>query len=67
MLTQIQLLNKVISDKDYSIISDNNLSKDYFPQTTDEFNYIVNHYNKYNQVPDIETFVKTFPKFEVIN
>lgn len=67
MLTQIQLLNKVISDKDYSIISDNNLSKDYFPQTADEFNFIVNHYNKYNQVPDIETFVKTFPKFEVIN
>lgn len=67
MLTQIQLLNKIISDKDYSIIADNNLSKDYFPQTSDEFNYIVNHYNKYNQVPDIETFIKTFPKFEVIN
>lgn len=67
MLSQIQILNRVLSDKDYSIISDNNLTKDYFPQTTSEFNYIVNHFNKYNQVPDIETFIKSFPNFELLN
>ena len=67
MLVQLQLINKIISDKDYSLIADNNLSKDYFPQLSNEFSYIVNHYNKYNQVPDLETFIKAFPNFEVIN
>lgn len=67
MLEQSQILNKIISNKDYSIIADNNLTKEYFPQFESEYSFIVNHYNKYNQVPDIETFVKAFPNFDVIN
>ena len=67
MLTQLQLINLVINNKDYSIITENNLTKEFFPQLSGEYSYIVNHYNKYNQVPDLETFLKSFPNFEVIN
>lgn len=67
MLTQVQVLNKILSEKDYSIISENNLTKEHFPKYVSEFNFILNHYKKYNQVPDIETFVKNFPSFEIFN
>ena len=67
MLEQSQILNLILHNKDYSIIVDNNLSKEYFPQFSSEYSFIVNHYNKYNQVPDIETFIKAFPNFDVIN
>ena len=67
MLTQVQVLNKILSEKDYSIISENNLTKEHFPKYVSEFNFIINHYKKYNQVPDVETFVKNFPSFEIFN
>ena len=67
MLTQVQVLNKILSEKDYSIISENNLTKEHFPKYVSEFNFILNHYKKYNQVPDVETFVKNFPSFEIFN
>ena len=67
MLTQLQVLNLILDKKDYSIISENNLTKEYFPQMSSEFLYIVNHHNKYGQVPDLETFLKSFPSFEVIS
>lgn len=67
MLTQLQFINLVLSTKNYSLIIDNNLTKDYFPKCSGEFDFIVNHYKKYEQVPDIETFLKSFPDFEVIN
>ena len=66
MLVQIQLLNRVLSSKDYSIIIDNGLTVEHFPQYRAEFNFISNHYKQYNQVPDLETFLKSFPDFEVL-
>jgi len=66
MLTQIQLINYLLSTKDYSIVIDNNLNADYFPSLHSEFNFIASHYKEYNQVPDVATFVKTFPDFDII-
>ena len=66
MLTQLQLINKVLSTKDMSLITDNALTKEYFPQLSNEFNFIINHYKKYNVVPDLTTFLKSFPDFEVL-
>ena len=63
----LQLLNKVIKTSDYSIILDNNLSKDMFLGYEDEFDYITNFYNKYNKVPDKETFLAEFPDFDLID
>lgn len=67
MLSQAQVLNKILSDRDYSIVSLNNLNEGFFYNFKNEFNYIQNHYERYHALPDIETFVDTFPQFEVLD
>ena len=66
MLVQLQVLNLILGTKDFSFIIDNNITSDYFPNLANEFNFIFNHYKTYGQVPDIETFLKVFPEFEVL-
>jgi hypothetical protein len=65
MLSQNRILNKILSTKDFSIISLNNLTDKYFFNYAAEFNFIVNHYKAYNVVPDKVTFINTFPNFEI--
>ena len=67
MTSQLQVLNKILQTKDYSIVTLNNLTVDYFYNYKDEFNYIKNHYNKYHTVPDRLTFVNVFPDFDVVD
>lgn len=67
MLTQIQFLNLILSSKDFSYIINNNITVDFFPNFKDEFNFIYNHYKQYGQTPDVETFLKSFPEFEILN
>lgn len=66
MLVQLQMLNLILSSKNFRLILDNGLTVDYFPNFRNEFNFIYNHFKTYNQVPDLETFVKVFPDFEVL-
>lgn len=66
MLVQLQILNLILSSHDFSFVIQNNLTVDYFPNLKSEFNYIYNHFKKYGQTPDLETFLKSFPEFEVI-
>ena len=66
MLTQLQVLNIILSTGNLSIILDNGLTADYFPNFRNEFNFIYLHYKNYNQVPDLATFLKSFPDFEVL-
>ena len=65
MLSQNRIINKVLSTKDYSLISLNNLTAKYFFNYTTEFNFIVNHYKVYGVVPDKVTFINAFPEFEL--
>lgn len=69
MTAQLQFLNKILSTQDYSLISQNNLTDDLFFNYKTEFNFIKNHYKKYNTIPDKLTFLNTFPEFDyfVIN
>lgn len=62
----LQILSKVIASNDYSIISDNFLTKEHFIQFEDEYNYISNHVQKYGNVPDKTTFLSKFPDFELV-
>ena len=65
MVSQLQILNKVLQNKDYSLISMNNLTEEHFFQYQAEFNFIKNHYDKFRAVPDRLTFLNTFPDFDV--
>ena len=47
-ITESQIINKVLSDKDYSIIGSNFLEEDNFAQYKNEFNYIKDFYHEYN-------------------
>ena len=65
MTSQFQLLNKILQNKDFSVITLNNLTADHFFNYKSEFEFIKNHYNTYQVVPDRLTFVNTFPNFQI--
>lgn len=65
-MIQFQVLNAVLDRKDTQLLSANNLTQEFFSDCKDEYNYIVEHINKYNTVPDKETFLTKFPNFEII-
>ena len=41
MVSQLQILNKVLQNKDFSLISMNNLTSEHFFQYQNEFNFIL--------------------------
>ena len=65
-MVALQILSRVIQTQDISIIERNNLTVDYFPEYQDEFEYIMNHYREYGNVPDKLTFISHFQDFEVV-
>lgn len=44
----------------------NNLNDEFFSDYKNEYNWIVEHINKYGNCPDMETFVNKFPDFDVV-
>lgn len=66
-ISELQLLNMVLSTKDISIIKDNLIDKDSFVEAIKEYEYIEDFYNTYNCVPDTETFLSVFPNFKLFN
>ena len=67
MISQNQILNKILATKDLSIVTLNNLTKDYFFDYKAEFDFIKSHKDTYGQVPDKLTFAKAFPKFDFVD
>ena len=65
MTSQFQVINKILQTKDFSIVSLNGLTADHFFNYKNEFNFIVQHYNKFNSVPDTLTFLDSFPDFTI--
>lgn len=66
-MIQLQVLNRVLTDKSLSIINNNNLTPDYFNQYPEEYDFITTHYREYGNVPDDETMLAKFPDFELLN
>lgn len=58
-----QLINKILQTKDYGIIKTNNLDDTFFESLEDEFNFIIDHYRQYGNVPDVITFLSKFENF----
>lgn len=65
-MIQLQVLNKIIQDRDPTIITLNNLTADYFSDYKQEFWFIKNHLDEYGNIPDSTTFLSKFPNFEYI-
>lgn len=73
-MVELQLIAKIIATGDFSIIEQNAITEDYFKRTdnkdettkdyVNEFRFIKDHYDKYGNVPDKETFVAKFPEYK---
>lgn len=66
MIIQVQAISKILAKKDYSFIEDNELTADLFQGYEEQFNFIVDHYKQYNNMPDELTFRAKFPTFELV-
>ena len=59
-IPQLQVLNYLLTTKDSSLITLNNLTDEYFSDYKDEFNFIKNHLDTYGKICDAETFFSMF-------
>lgn len=64
---EAQIINTVLEQRSFSIISSNGLDSSYFPGYELEFKFIEEHYQKYDRIPDITTFLDKFPDFPVFD
>ena len=65
-MVALQILSKVILSKDIGIITSNDLTQDYFLEYVDEYDFIMNHYKEFGNVPDKATFLAKFPDVELV-
>lgn len=66
IIIQNQFINKILTSKDPTLITLNNLTDEFFSDYKDEFNYIKNHLQRYGNIPDEATFLNIFPDFDII-
>lgn len=66
-MVELQILSRVIKDKNMSILNLNGITPDYFITYLDEYNYLVKHVEQYGNVPDKETFLSKFPNFALVD
>ena len=65
-MIQLQVLNYILNTHDSSILLTNNIDKEFFSDYVDEYNYIIDHLNKYGNIPDQASFLSKFPTFDII-
>lgn len=63
----LQIISKILSTKDSSILSDNLLTKDYFVGYESEYEFIKQHEKEYGSVPDKATFLSKFPDIDLVD
>jgi len=64
MIIQVQALTRIIDGKDYDFIESNGLTKEMFLGYEEEFQFIVDHYRQFGNIPDDYTFQNRFRDFE---
>ncbi len=66
-MVELQVLSKVLNDKSLSILELNNITPDYFITYQTEYDFIMDHFQRYGNVPDKETFISKFPDFTIVS
>ena len=66
-MVELQIINKILKDKDTSLLDRNDITREYFNQYQEEYDYIINHKQEYGNIPDIETFLEKFQDFDILN
>lgn len=66
-MIQLQVLNKVLQDKSLALLNNNGITSEYFSDYGPEYEFIIDHFKEYGNVPDDETILEQFPGFELLN
>lgn len=64
-MVKLQILSKCLNTGSFDIVTQNNLTEDYFLEYEEEFNFIRRHVSLYGKVPDKETMLQNFPDFPI--
>ena len=65
-MVELQIISKILKDKNLSLLTLNNITDDYFITYQSEYEFIKNHVYNYGNVPDRETFLAKFPDFTIV-
>lgn len=65
-MTSLQIISKVLNTGDYSIITDNLLTEEFFVGYESEFNFVMDHIRDYGVAPDKATFAAKFTEFQFV-
>ena len=66
-MIELQVLNRILSDGNLKIIYKYNIDETMFTKHKEEFRYILDHYSKFGNIPDLTTFLSKFNSFDVID
>lgn len=66
-MVSLQIISKILATKDISIITNNQLTIDYFVGYEEEYKFLVQHEKDYGSVPDKATFLSRFPEINLVD
>ena len=66
MLAAELIINKILQNKDINIIKTNGLEGKHFQNLESAYEYIMEHYKQYGNVPDSIVFLSHFPDFDIM-
>lgn len=65
-MVSLQIISKILSTRDDSILYNNGLTKDYFVGYEEEYEFLLQHKKDFGNVPDKATFLSRFPEIELV-
>lgn len=66
-MIELQIISRILKQQNLSLLTLNGITDEYFLTYKDEYDFIINHYNAYGNIPDKETFINTFPDFTLLD
>ena len=66
-MIELQVLSRVLKERNASILTLNGITEDYFITYPDEYAFIMDHIREYGNVPDKETFLSKFSNFTLVD
>jgi replicative DNA helicase len=66
-MVELQIINKLLKERSLSFIRDNDITELHFSAYRPHYTTIINHYSNYGNVPDVPTFLTSYPDFELID
>lgn len=65
-MVALQIISKCLAQGNLDILDQNQITADYFVGYESEIDFILDHHNKYGNVPDKATFLAKFPDIELV-